>query len=343
VVKKSSLFSKIVHRWRTSPVRIDSVERRGTGEAAPNRVAGAGTPRRAALPERPEPAAVELPAEPLTERVAGRKLSPREEALLTMDSGLKELATLMRGMQARAEVEGQRIADIAGGVSQLPALGQMQLDLLRGMAAQLERQNAVGETLATTFTELPAMLKDLRAAVERTAVSDERTARSLSEFRESMDRIQVAMGEMVGEAREQGRALQQHDERAAKLAESVAAAVRGESAKTDRLTRALEQTAEGQAAQTQRIAASMTSAVSVAVQDAGREVQQLTAGLERQHAQAIEATNASLESVRRAHEDHAVRLGKLVEENAKWSRGLLGVMIFATLLLLGILAALLSR
>lgn len=205
MVKKSSIFSRLAERLRTgSGVRVDEGEQAGE-RAAPGRASvqrfdgserGASGARGADLP---------------ADRFAGearttRKLSEREEAMVALGGHFQELSSLLRGVHTRLDDKLGRMAESAESLRQLPVISGQQLDLLRAIAGQVERQQQTGERIAQALEGLPAMMKTVDGALQRAAQSDERSASTLREFQGTMDRIQTAMGRMVDQSAQQAQA-----------------------------------------------------------------------------------------------------------------------------------------
>ena len=334
MVKKTSLLNKLVGRWRTS-AGVDVSE--GTDRRT---VVGPGVNRVGA--SRSEPAVAEvssLPSSPV-DRTSGRKLSVKEEAMLTMEGGLKELASLMRGVQVRLDAEGAQASEMATDIKMLPALGQAQLDVLRALTSQMDQQGRIGERLVQTMGELPATLQGLRTSLDKIVATDERTAGTLAEFRTAMDTIHGSMREMVGHSKAQSdnteKLLRSQDDRSERMAESLSHMVHGEKEKTERLARTLEQTVDNQREQTSKLARSMESSISMAVQGATRDGAELRDAVKSLH----QSHSKSVDALRAAHEDQATRLSRMVEEGQRGNRGILAVMVlvlFAVLAVAGVL------
>ncbi len=336
MVKKTSLLNKLVGRWRTS-AGVDVSEgaaRRTVVGPGVNRV---GTSR---VGEPAEPAIAEVSAISTVDRASGRKLSIKEEAMLTMEGGLKELASLMRGVQVRLDAEGAQASEMANDIKMLPALGQAQLDVLRALTSQMDQQGRIGERLAQTMGELPATLQGLRTSLDKIVATDERTAGTLAEFRNAMDTIHGSMREMVGHSKAQSenteKLLRSQDDRAERMAESLSHMVHGEKEKTERLARTLEQTVDNQREQTSKLARSMESSISMAVQGATRDGAELRDAVKSLH----QSQSKSVDALRAAHEDQATRLSRMVEEGQRGTRGVLAVLVlvlFAVLAVAGVL------
>jgi hypothetical protein len=225
-------------------------------------------------PERTPPPLRELATDfAPAEARSTRKLSDREEAMLALGTHFQELNALLRGSQARTDDQLNQIVAATGALTALPALGQQQLETLRALSTQMERQNALGEQLATTMTKLPNLMQSVESALARAAATDERTAATVREFQSTMDRIHLAMGQMV-----------QHGEQHVKTAQQLAT-------KRD------------------------------------DEMKDLASGIEQAQQRAVgeltRATEASLQSLRRTHEDQSNRLQRVVQEHAGWNRAVL--------------------
>lgn len=126
-----------------------------------------------------------------------RKLSDREEALLAVGGHFQELTTLLRGSQARVDDQLARLVASTATLAQLPGLSQQHLEALRTLSAQMERQNLLGERLATAMAQLPTMLESVEHALARAAAADERTTAVVRDFEGTLGRVQDAMGRMV--------------------------------------------------------------------------------------------------------------------------------------------------
>jgi hypothetical protein len=292
--------------------------------------------RGAKAPAGSPPEIAEVLAQPIAERASGRKLSVKEEALVTLDGGLKELASLMRGVQVRLDAEGAQVGELASDIKMLPALGQAQLDVLRAVATQIEQQGRVSERLLQTMADLPAAMTSLRTTLDRVVATDERTASTLGEFRGAMDSIHSAMREMVAQSQAQAQAneklLTERDDRAERMVESLSQMARSEKDKVERIGRTLEQTVANQREHADKLARSMESAISMAVQGAtrdGGELRDVVRGLQRSH-------DESTKALRAAQEDQATRLQRIVEDGQRISRGMLVMLV---LIFVGLIAA----
>lgn len=190
MVKKGSIFGRLAERWRTS----------GAVKVETGRQAEATSGKAEVARVTPTPAAEER---------AVRKLSDREEAMVAMNNQFQELTSALRSMHARLDSQLSRLVDSASSLPQLPALSNQQLELLRSMGTQLEKQNALGEQIASTLTSLPPLLQNVELALQRAAQSDERTAAVIREFRGTMDRVQLSMGEMVQHSEQQAKSTRE--------------------------------------------------------------------------------------------------------------------------------------
>jgi hypothetical protein len=156
---------------------------------------------------------------------SSRKLSEREEAMLALSTHFQELTSLLRGGQARVDDQLTKLVGATSALTQLPALGQQQLDALRTLSVQMERQNALGEQLAGTMTKLPNLLQNVETALARASATDERTSATVREFQTTMDRIHSAMGQMVQHSEQHVRTAQNLAERRDEELKGIAAGI----------------------------------------------------------------------------------------------------------------------
>ena len=197
MVNKSSFLDKLVSRFRsTSGVRVDAGHRR----RGPSETVEA----RADESLKSEPG--QVPARPRSEVKSGRKISSREDAVITMNESFGELASLLRGVQVRLEDQGGQMARVGEHTESLPATNEAQLDVLKSLVVQVEKQNQLQDSMARAFTQLPEVMDGLKSALDRAAATDKRTVETLVDFRATMDRIQDGMGTMVESATTQAEA-----------------------------------------------------------------------------------------------------------------------------------------
>ena len=185
---------------------------------------------------------------------SSRKLSEREEALLALGTHFQELSTLLRGSHARMDDQLGKLVTAATSLTTLPALSQQQLEILQKLSTHMERQNTLGEQMATTMNVLPKLLQNVEGALARAAATDERTAATVREFQSTMDRIHTSMGQMVQHSDQQAKAAQKLAERndgamqelATGLQASQQTAVKELQRTTDEGLQALRRTSEDQ-------------------------------------------------------------------------------------------------
>ncbi len=207
MVKQASFLQRLKERWGSgSGVRVD---RGGAIAAKPHeRLA----PVQRVEPERAAAREVAQEFAPAEAR-SSRKLSDREEAMLALSTHFQELTSLLRGSQARVDDQLTQLVGATSALTQLPALSQQQLDALRTLSVQMERQNSLGEQLAGTMTKLPNLLQSVESALARAAATDERTSATVREFQSTMDRIHLSMGQMVQHGEQHVRTAQNLAER----------------------------------------------------------------------------------------------------------------------------------
>jgi DNA repair ATPase RecN len=218
MVKQGSFFQRLKERWGSgSGVRVDRDAKTSTvGKPPAQRV----EPERTPVPLRAEPE--------LIEPRSSRKLSDREEAMLAVGNHFQELTALLRGSQAKVDDQLGKLVVATAALTQLPTLSQQQLEALRALGAQMEKQNALGEQMAATMTRLPSLLQNVETALARAAATDERTSQTVREFQSTMDRIHLAMGQMVSHSEQHVKTAQnladRRDQELQKLAAGIESA-----------------------------------------------------------------------------------------------------------------------
>lgn len=293
MVKQGSFFQRLKERFGSgSGVRV---EPRGHGQqsaagSGKPPIAGSAKPVAKVAPVQRVDGERQAPTRELSSEFApadarsSRKLSEREEAMLALGTHFQELTTLLRGSQARVDDQLTQIVAATGALTQLPALGQQQLETLRALSAQMERQNTLGEQLATTMTRLPTLLENVETALARAAATDERTSATVREFQSTMDRIHSAMGQMV-----------QHGEEHVRTAQTLA----------ERRDAELKNLATGIEASQRAAVGELKDATAAGLQSLGR------------------SHDEALQSLRRTHEDQSNRLQQVVQDHAGWNRAVL--------------------
>jgi septal ring factor EnvC (AmiA/AmiB activator) len=175
MVNKGSFFQRLKERWGSgSGVRVDA-----RGDMRSDTRNGGLRPRPGDKPlHRAEPEPIDPhEARALSSRSAAadvrsqRKMSEREEALLALGTHFQELTTMLRGSHARVD---DQLSKIVSATSSLPALSQQQVELLQKLSTQIDKQNTLGEQVATTMTQLPALLQSVEGALARAAANARR-------------------------------------------------------------------------------------------------------------------------------------------------------------------------
>lgn len=211
MVKQGSFFQRLKERWGSgTQVRVGSRGSLPPGRSGADRPA---VPVQRVEPERGATSGRELAIEAAVEARSSRKLSDREEAMLALGTHFQELTALLRGSQARVDDQLTKLVGAASALAALPALSQQQLDTMRALSVQMERQNSLGEQMAATMTKLPNLLQNVEGALQRAAATDERTSATVREFQATMDRIHSSMGEMVQHSEQNVRTAQTLAER----------------------------------------------------------------------------------------------------------------------------------
>lgn len=183
MVKQTSFFQRLKERMRGS-ARVESAPAASPTDGPVQRFEAERVPGH------------DIDSGPIESR-STRKLSDREEALIAVGGHFQELTTMLRGSQARTDDHLDKLVASTSTLAQLPGLSQQHLEALRTLAAQMERQNLLGEQLAQAMAQLPGMLQSVERAMARAAAADERTSSVVAEFRGTLATVQSAMGRMV--------------------------------------------------------------------------------------------------------------------------------------------------
>lgn len=200
MVKKSKFLDRIVNRFRGGAVKVDSNANRPKTKTRRN-----GESNRVAEEFGADAAVVRHVPEEIIPR-SKRKMSESEDAAIKMTNSFQELSSLLRGVQVRMEDQGGRLDSMDKNLGMLPATAEAQLDVLKSLVGQLEKQNTMNATMVETFAGLPEVMKGVQESLEKTAHTDERTAQTLDEFKSTMDRIHDSMGSMVDSSQIQAEA-----------------------------------------------------------------------------------------------------------------------------------------
>ncbi len=225
MVKKSSFLEKLVGRLRAgTTVRVSADEEGKEGVEGSREVIDAQA----------------MAAESTPEAAHRRKLNPREDVVLAMNESFGELSSLLRGVQVRMEDQGGRLADMGAHVQKLPLTAEQELEAVRDLAKQIEEQNQLSKSMLEAYADLPQVMLGVKEALQRAAASDERTARTIEDFRSSMGHVQGSMREMVQSSKEQSQS-------AAALAKSQENSVRQLESTTQEGLKALRWAQEDQA------------------------------------------------------------------------------------------------
>lgn len=304
MVKKGSFFEKLKNRWSASGVRIEAGS---DGATAGNRLGEHIS---------------SVPVVPTAEKRDGRKMSVREDALLAVGKGFQELGSLVRGVQVRMEGQGSQVAEIAEQLAVLPALGQAQLEMLKAMATALDRQNSLAETMQASVGQLPQIMSSVQQALERANATDQRTVRTLDEFRTTMDRIQGSIGEMVEQAGRHAAASESQADSAARQALAVRTLVDQQKDHGQQIVQTIEQAR----AEEQRVVTAAVEGVSKSQAEAAQRLQAVQ--------------QAGLSSLKQAQEDQSTKLARMLKESQATSKATMVLMILGVLALASILVVL---
>lgn len=204
MVKKSTFLEKLFGARRERELEPDGGTGRGGAVRAPaDREAGNGEAQ-----------------------LALRK-AKREEVMQALTDGFKDLAALLRGIQDRMEEQGKRTGDLGEKVADLPALAKAQVEFMTAIRDTLVQQKEKTAELLERLGNLPEALEGIHRALEKQVAAEERSERTLAEFRASMNRIHASIGELSKESaaavREATTSLERTHERTTKVFEKTQA------------------------------------------------------------------------------------------------------------------------
>ncbi len=287
MVKKSSFLEKLKNRWSSSPVQVVPG---AAGTAGPTD----GTSRVTPLPE----GSLQVGGD--RTKLSGRKLTKQEEGLIAINEGFHELAGLMRSMQGKIEGQGDHVSEALGDVHRLPAINDVQVDLLRQMTEQMEKQNHCTSLIATRLADMPKMMSELRDALDRASAIDERTSVTLDQFRGNMDRVHKSMASMV--------------ESSAQQADSSSSLLQAQRQHLDGFAQVMNKERDKQVAAVEGIIGNLEN-----------------------------VTDEGMRNLRAAQADQSTRLGMLIQEGTRASRGILILLALALAGLVILTAVLIVR
>ncbi|HHI78682.1 MAG TPA: hypothetical protein ENK02_01740 [Planctomycetes bacterium] len=163
------------------------------------------TPPPSPKPEAKKPA-VEG-AEPKAEKKSEVEMTPvrkvlggkKEEALQALTDGFQNLSQLLEGIQGNLASQGKRADDLNEKVADLPVLAKAQVDFLTKVSGQLETQTARTGELLSKLSGLPELLDGIHKTLEKQVAAEERSEKTLQDFRKTMNNIHDSIGELTRE------------------------------------------------------------------------------------------------------------------------------------------------
>ncbi|MFQ5507295.1 MAG: hypothetical protein ACE5F1_21215, partial [Planctomycetota bacterium] len=164
-------------------------ENRKDKAAAEKKSSGNGKGRHGGRPE------VEVATTGLS-RVLGRR---KEAAALALTEGFHDLSSLLKGIQERMDGQDQRSAGLNEKFSELPAMAKAQVEFMGSISQQMLVQKEKTTELLTKLGGLPELLEGIHTALQKQAANEERTEKTLSEFRQTMNRMHDSMTTLTRE------------------------------------------------------------------------------------------------------------------------------------------------
>ena len=138
---------------------------------------------------------VEVETSPVRKVLGGKK----EEAMQALTDGFQNLSRLLEGIQGNLTSQGKRADDLNEKVTDLPVLAKAQVDFLTKVSGQLETQTARTGELLSKLSGLPNLLDGIHKTLEKQVAAEERSEKTLQDFRKTMNNIHDSIGDLTRE------------------------------------------------------------------------------------------------------------------------------------------------
>ncbi|GEM_PF-3183682 len=138
---------------------------------------------------------VEVETSPVRKVLGGKK----EEAMQALTDGFQNLSRLLEGIQGNLDSQGKRADHLNEKVSDLPVLAKAQVDFLTKVSGQLETQTARTGELLSKLSGLPDLLDGIHKTLEKQVAAEERSEKTLQDFRKTMNNIHDSIGDLTRE------------------------------------------------------------------------------------------------------------------------------------------------
>ncbi len=206
MVKKTTFLEKLFGARKEKEGGIESVSGSGrTGEGPGTRDWGIGGGGEE-IPVRPRPGSPELSETAGNDSGNGKEESTsllkrgrKEEAMVALTEGFKDLSELLTGIRDRMEEQGRRAGDLNEKVADLPTLAKAQVDFMTAISKTLEQQNRKTGELVQRLGNLPDLLEGIHKTLEKQVAAEERSEKTMQDFRSTMDRIHSSIGKLSKE------------------------------------------------------------------------------------------------------------------------------------------------
>lgn len=206
MVKKSSFLERLFGGRKDAPERPGQRPRAKVERDRLDEAAGV----RPAAPKRVDPqpqAPIEVePLAGLEDRGNGdgNMLKPRtgkrEEAVSALTDGFRDLSSLLHGVQDRMDEQSRRTGELNEKFVDLPVMAKAQVDFLSRISEQMLKNQERTAELVTRLSGLPELLDGIHRTLEKQVASEERTEKTLGDFRTTMDRIHTSIGTLTRES-----------------------------------------------------------------------------------------------------------------------------------------------
>jgi chromosome segregation ATPase len=158
--------------------------------------------------------------------------SRRDYSLSRLQEGYDRVLEMMDAMHKHMQVQEDRTEQIASGMSQLsrsladlPGVSQQQVQLLSGIAAQLETSTVRTQQLADAVGELPRVVRGQTEALKAVGHELEMASESDAHLATSLQSFERAVGHLGESAEHQAAAMRDlrtaHDDQQKRLGEII--------------------------------------------------------------------------------------------------------------------------
>ena len=123
----------------------------------------------------------------------------REEAVVALTDGFKDLSTLLSGIKDRMDQQSKTTVDLNEKFVDLPGMAKAQVQFMTKISEQISVQKEKTGELLDKLAGLPDLLKGIHNTLEKQAKAEERSEKTLADFRGTMKQIHQSIGTLSAE------------------------------------------------------------------------------------------------------------------------------------------------